>query len=252
MLKYYIYLYISLCTFFFTFCLWTTEILIHLVFLQTRFLLLIANTPCLVFYCTTNLFYWFLETIYMSNKSNKLQILFTDLTFAFYSYSQCLWRRQWQPTPLLLPGESHGQKSLAVYSPWGHKRVRLDWVTIQLQQNVFLQPMPILTTYQFFSRLWRTFLLFFLTSAFGFWVFLSACQGQCDGYGIQETNRCVIILVVVEQILEEDISALNQALWKSWCIILTLFSNHIFLGCHLKPLLSQYLYWKEYSIPKCS
>ena len=121
MLKYYIYLYISLCTFFFTFCLWTTEILIHLVFLQTRFLLLIANTPCLVFYCTTNLFYWFLETIYMSNKSNKLQILFTDLTFAFYSYSQCLWRRQWQPTPLLLPGESHGQKSLVGYSPWGCK-----------------------------------------------------------------------------------------------------------------------------------
>ena len=154
--------------------------------------------------------------------------------------------------PLFLPGKSHRQRSLAVYSPRGHKRVRLDWVTIQLQQNVFLQPMPILTTYQFFSRLWRTFLLFFLTSAFGFWVFLSACQGQCDGYGIQETNRCVIILVVVEQILEEDISALNQALWKSWCIILTLFSNHIFLGCHLKPLLSQYLYWKEYSIPKCS
>ena len=87
--------------------------------------------------------------------------------------------------PLFLPGKSHRQRSLAVYSPRGHKRVRLDWVTIQLQQNVFLQPMPILTTYQFFSRLWRTFLLFFLTSAFGFWVFLSACQGQCDGYGIK-------------------------------------------------------------------
>ena len=90
-------------------------------FLQTRFLLLTANTPCLVFYCTTNLFYWFLETIYMSNKSNKLQILFTDLIFAFYSYSQCLWRRQWQPTPLLLPGESHGQRSLVGYSPWGRR-----------------------------------------------------------------------------------------------------------------------------------
>ena len=31
------------------------------------------------------------------------------------------WRRKWQPTPLFLPGESHGQRSLAVYSPWGHK-----------------------------------------------------------------------------------------------------------------------------------
>ena len=29
------------------------------------------------------------------------------------------WRRKWQPTPVLLPGESHGQRSLADYSPWG-------------------------------------------------------------------------------------------------------------------------------------
>ena len=31
------------------------------------------------------------------------------------------WRRTWQPTPVFLPGESHGQKSLVGYSPWGHK-----------------------------------------------------------------------------------------------------------------------------------
>ena len=28
------------------------------------------------------------------------------------------WRRQWHPTPVLLPGESHGQRSLVGYSPW--------------------------------------------------------------------------------------------------------------------------------------
>ena len=31
------------------------------------------------------------------------------------------WRRKWQPTPIFLPGESHGQRRLADYSPWGHK-----------------------------------------------------------------------------------------------------------------------------------
>ena len=31
------------------------------------------------------------------------------------------WRRKWQPTLGLLPGKSHGQRSLVVYSPWGHK-----------------------------------------------------------------------------------------------------------------------------------
>ena len=28
---------------------------------------------------------------------------------------------QWQPTPVFLPGKSHGQRSLVGYSPWGHK-----------------------------------------------------------------------------------------------------------------------------------
>ena len=30
------------------------------------------------------------------------------------------WRRKWQPTPVFLPGESHGQGSLVGYSPWVH------------------------------------------------------------------------------------------------------------------------------------
>ena len=31
------------------------------------------------------------------------------------------WRREWQPTPIFLPGKFHGQRSLAGYSPCGHK-----------------------------------------------------------------------------------------------------------------------------------
>ena len=31
------------------------------------------------------------------------------------------WRREWLPTPVFLPGDSHGQRSLADYSPWGRK-----------------------------------------------------------------------------------------------------------------------------------
>ena len=34
-----------------------------------------------------------------------------------------LWRRAWQPTPVFLPGESHGQRSLAGYAPWDHKEL---------------------------------------------------------------------------------------------------------------------------------
>ena len=32
------------------------------------------------------------------------------------------WRRKWQPTPVFLPGKSHGQSSLVGYSPWGRKQ----------------------------------------------------------------------------------------------------------------------------------
>ena len=31
------------------------------------------------------------------------------------------WRREWEPTQVFLPGESHGQRSLVGQSPWGHK-----------------------------------------------------------------------------------------------------------------------------------
>ena len=31
------------------------------------------------------------------------------------------WRRKWQPIPVLLPGKSHGLRSLVGYSPCGHK-----------------------------------------------------------------------------------------------------------------------------------
>ena len=40
-----------------------------------------------------------------------------------------LWRREWQPTPVFLPGESHGQRSLAGYSPWGAKELDTTEVT---------------------------------------------------------------------------------------------------------------------------
>ena len=33
----------------------------------------------------------------------------------------CCWRRQWHPSPVLLPGKSHGRRSLVGCSPWGRK-----------------------------------------------------------------------------------------------------------------------------------
>ena len=38
-------------------------------------------------------------------------------------------RREWQPTPVILPGESHGQKSLVGCSPWGCKELDVTEAT---------------------------------------------------------------------------------------------------------------------------
>ena len=51
-----------------------------------------------------------------------------------YEYSP--WRRKWQPTPVSLPGKSHGQRSLVGCSPWGLKE---SYTTEQLTHEYSLE-----------------------------------------------------------------------------------------------------------------
>ena len=41
--------------------------------------------------------------------------------FSIFPPLGVLKKRQWQPTPVLLPGKSHGRRSLIGFSPWGRK-----------------------------------------------------------------------------------------------------------------------------------
>ena len=52
--------------------------------------------------------------------------LYSFICSKFFFFSQVIctylapsWRRQWHPTPVLLPGKSYGRRSLEGYSPWG-------------------------------------------------------------------------------------------------------------------------------------
>ena len=47
------------------------------------------------------------------------------------------WRRKWQPTPVFLPGESHGKRSLVGYIPWVCKESDM---TYQLNNNSIVRP----------------------------------------------------------------------------------------------------------------
>ena len=46
------------------------------------------------------------------------------------------WRKKWQLTAVFLPGKSHGRRSLAGYSPWGHKGLdTTEWLSMHTPLN---------------------------------------------------------------------------------------------------------------------
>ena len=50
-----------------------------------------------------------------------------DLKHRFYLCVEKIpWRREWKPTPVFVPGKSHGQGSLVGYTPSGLQRVGHD------------------------------------------------------------------------------------------------------------------------------
>ena len=59
-----------------------------------------------------------------SNKSPSMQ----EMLVQFLGL-KIPWRRAWRPTPVFLPGESHGQRRLAGYSPWGCKQLDMTEAT---------------------------------------------------------------------------------------------------------------------------
>ena len=44
------------------------------------------------------------------------------------------WRKEWQPTPVFLPGEFHGQRSLAGYSCWDPKESDMTFTTLRFHE----------------------------------------------------------------------------------------------------------------------
>ena len=82
------------------------------------------------------------------------------------------WRRQWQPTPVLLPGKSHGQRSLVGCSPWGPKsRTRLSnwteligsWIIINAPPHLLHSSVVLLFLVNSHLLIWSHFLWIFLS-----------------------------------------------------------------------------------------
>ena len=78
-------------------------------------------------------------TILLKKKKKKKAVYYSTLVcfvkilMILLQFKQWLWlyfrRRQWHPTPVLLPGKSHGQRSLVGCSPWGHEESdKTEWL----------------------------------------------------------------------------------------------------------------------------
>ena len=61
--------------------------------------------------------YFLFQTLHYSTVSSRIAVISISAPLAFNNLQQ----RQWQPTPVLLPGKSQGRKSLVGCSPWGRK-----------------------------------------------------------------------------------------------------------------------------------
>ena len=68
--------------------------------------------------------------------------------------------REWLPTPVFLPRESHRQKSLASYSPWGHKESDM---TERLITFMFYWNLQFYNKQRFSSSIWSNCTSNFLT-----------------------------------------------------------------------------------------
>ena len=64
-----------------------------------------------------------LNNSYLKRKVNQHPLVpefpNSKISYIFTGSRNAPWRRQWQPTPVFLPGESHGRRSLVSCSPWG-------------------------------------------------------------------------------------------------------------------------------------
>ena len=82
--------------------------------------------------CFLSLLHWQAGSLSLLPPVNPIFVTRDHLWLTIDTWSSLDWRNEWQPKPVFLSGESHGQKSLGDYSPWGsnESRTRLSaWYT---------------------------------------------------------------------------------------------------------------------------
>ena len=78
-----------------------------------------------------------------SSRPQPTHLYFLVLHFLLYLPPLHSWRRKYQPTPIFLPGEFYGQRSLVGYSPWGRRELdTTEWLTLPQHQTALFFLIP--------------------------------------------------------------------------------------------------------------
>ena len=118
------------------------------------------------------------------------------------------WRRKWQSTPVLLPGKSHGQRSLVGYRPWGRKESDMTSLSRSCQYHSFDDYSSVVNFetrmhgfWNFhFCRLRRLFGPLEIPCEFEDWLFIFAQRLLEFSYGFHWIYRLLwVVLVLVAQ-----------------------------------------------------
>ena len=100
-------------------------------------------------------------------QSMRLQRVRQDWTTSLSIFTFMHWRRKWQPTPVFLPGESHGQRGLVGYSPWGCKELDTTEQLSMHTPSIFLCLFSLMST-SILSTYWPVSIITYLA----YWIAL--------------------------------------------------------------------------------
>ena len=86
-----------------------------------------TNSPRGIIFTTPSLAF-IVCRFYNDGCSDRCEVI-PHCSFDLHLPNNWQWRRQWQPTPVLLPGKSHGWRSLVGFSPWGREESDMtEWL----------------------------------------------------------------------------------------------------------------------------
>ena len=107
-----------------------------------------------------------------------------------------LWRREWQPTPVFLPGEFHGQRSLKGYSPWGDKESNMtEWLTFIQRARVPYKKCSINGSYHLLGRFYIGLPLSFPWSIYSHWHIHLDCLSLKDSFIVHRHFQEVVFTI---------------------------------------------------------